>query len=81
MFQALTRASNKLMQRYLPDPFIFVILLTGVVFILGLIITGQSPVKMVSFWGDGFWKLLEFSMQMVLILVTGYVLASSPFFK
>lgn len=81
MFQTLTRASNKLMQRYLPDPFIFVILLTGVVFILGLIITGQSPVKMVSFWGDGFWKLLEFSMQMVLILVTGYVLASSPFFK
>lgn len=81
MFQALTRASNKLMQRYLPDPFIFVILLTGVVFLLGLTITGQSPVKMVSFWGDGFWKLLEFSMQMVLILVTGYVLASSPFFK
>lgn len=81
MFQALTRASNKLMQRYLPDPFIFVILLTGVVFLLGLAITGQSPVKMVSFWGDGFWKLLEFSMQMVLILVTGYVLASSPFFK
>ncbi|OOE10496.1 short-chain fatty acid transporter [Fictibacillus arsenicus] len=81
MFQALTRASNKLMQRYLPDPFIFVILLTGVVFLPGLAITGQSPVKMVSFWGDGFWKLLEFSMQMVLILVTGYVLASSPFFK
>jgi short-chain fatty acids transporter len=81
MFKAMTRASNKMMQRYLPDPFIFVILLTGVVFILGLIITGQSPVKMVSYWGDGFWKLLEFSMQMVLILVTGYVLASSPFFK
>ncbi|KZE66476.1 short-chain fatty acid transporter [Fictibacillus phosphorivorans] len=77
----MTRASNKLMQRFLPDPFIFVILLTGVVFLLGLMVTGQSPVQMVSFWGDGFWKLLEFSMQMVLILVTGYVLASSPFFK
>ncbi|WP_156488398.1 short-chain fatty acid transporter [Fictibacillus phosphorivorans] len=81
MFGAMTRASNKLMQRFLPDPFIFVILLTGVVFLLGLMVTGQSPVQMVSFWGDGFWKLLEFSMQMVLILVTGYVLASSPFFK
>jgi short-chain fatty acids transporter len=81
MIKALTRASNKLMQRFLPDPFIFVILLTGIVFLFGLIITGQSPVKMVSFWGDGFWKLLEFSMQMVLILVTGYVLASTPFFK
>jgi short-chain fatty acids transporter len=81
MIQALTRASNKMMQRFLPDPFIFVIMLTVVVFILGLVITGQSTVKMVSFWGEGFWKLLEFSMQMVLILVTGYVLASSPYFK
>jgi short-chain fatty acids transporter len=36
---------------------------------------------MVQYWGDGFWSLLAFSMQMVLVLVTGYVLASSPIFK
>ena len=30
---------------------------------------------MIGFWGDGFWSLLQFSMQMVLILVTGHVLA------
>src|SRR5690606_6294709 len=30
---------------------------------------------------DGFWGLLEFAMQMVLVLVTGHVLASSPVFK
>ncbi len=28
--------------------------------------------------GDGFWGLLTFSMQMLLVLVTGFMLASSP---
>lgn len=73
--------SNHIMQRYLPDPYLFVVLLTFVVFILGLIFTGSSPIEMVQFWGEGFWELLDFSMQMVLVLVTGHVLASSPLFK
>lgn len=69
------------MERYLPDPFLFVIILTVVVFGLGLGLTDSSPVQMVAFWGEGFWALLAFSMQMVLVLVTGFVLASSPIFK
>lgn len=73
--------SNHIMQRYLPDPYLFVVLLTFVVFILGLIFTGSSPIEMVQFWGEGFWELLDFSMQMVLVLVTGHVLASSPLLK
>ncbi|KGX93229.1 short-chain fatty acid transporter [Pontibacillus halophilus JSM 076056 = DSM 19796] len=73
--------SNRLMQRYLPDPFVFVLLLTFVVFILGLVVTPSSPLDMVTYWGDGFFDLLTFAMQMVLVLVTGYVLASSPFFQ
>ncbi len=28
-------------------------------------------------WYDGFWMLLEFGMQMVLILATGYAIALS----
>ncbi|WP_082235897.1 short-chain fatty acid transporter [Halobacillus massiliensis] len=81
MLKRTIRGSNYIMQRYLPDPFLFVILLTFVVFILGLIFTNNSPVQMVQYWGEGFWDLLDFSMQMVLILVTGFVLASSPIFK
>ncbi|MCD8510657.1 MAG: short-chain fatty acid transporter [Bacillus sp. (in: Bacteria)] len=79
--KALTSFSTRLMQRYLPDPFLFVIILTMVVFLLGLILTPSSPIEMVAYWGGGFWDLLAFAMQMVLILVTGYVLASSPIFK
>ncbi len=81
MLKASIAMSNRIMQRYLPDPFLFVILLTFVVFGIGLIFTESSPVQMVQFFGEGFWSLLAFSMQMVLVLVTGYVLASSPLFK
>ncbi|WP_230499979.1 short-chain fatty acid transporter [Sutcliffiella rhizosphaerae] len=77
----ITSFFNRIMQRYLPDPFLFVIILTFVVFGLGLIFTDSGPVEMVQHWGGGFWGLLAFSMQMVLVLVTGHVLASSPIFK
>ncbi len=70
-----------MMQRYLPDPLIFVFILTLVVFLLGLAVTPASPAEMVRYWGGGFWGLLTFAMQMVLVLVTGHVLASSPIIK
>ena len=79
--KGITRFSNSLMEKYLPDPFLFVIILTVVIFVLGLGLTDSSAVQMVAFWGEGFWALLAFSMQMVLVLVTGFVLASSPIFK
>lgn len=73
--------SNKLMQKYMPDPFLLVILLTFFVCGLALITTNSTPVQIIEYWGTGFWSLLTFSMQMVLILVTGHVMASSPLFK
>ncbi|RDI41950.1 short-chain fatty acid transporter [Falsibacillus pallidus] len=79
--KSLIKFSNSIMQKYLPDPFLFVIILTFVVFGLGLIFTDSGPMDMVQYWGGGFWALLAFSMQMVLVLVTGHVLASSPIFK
>jgi len=69
------------MQKYLPDPFIFAAILTFLVFILGLFLTGQGPVAMVKHWGSGVWSLLGFSMQMALVLVLGHALANAPSFK
>ncbi|CAM3139714.1 short-chain fatty acid transporter [Filibacter tadaridae] len=79
--KVLTRWSNTLMERYLPDPYIFVAILTIVVFLMGLGFTDSGPLDMVVHWGDGFWGLLSFTMQMVIVLVAGHVLASSPVFK
>ncbi|MEZ7172611.1 short-chain fatty acid transporter [Sporosarcina sp. OR05] len=79
--KTLTRFSNTIMERYLPDPYIFVAILTVIVFGLGIVFTDSGPLDMVVHWGDGFWKLLAFTMQMVIVLVAGHVLASSPLFK
>lgn len=81
MMRAITNFFDKMVQRFLPDAFLFAVILTFVVFLMGVIFTNSSPMEMVSFWGDGFWDLLAFSMQMALIVVTGYVLANTPFVK
>lgn len=78
MFKKLTNISVMLVQRYLPDPFLFCLILTLLVFVGGIIMTGQGPLAMVVHWNNGFWSLLAFSMQMVLVLVTGHTLAQAP---
>ncbi|WP_047983607.1 short-chain fatty acid transporter [Ornithinibacillus californiensis] len=81
MLGSITNFFDRMVRRYLPDAFLFAIILTFVVFISGMIFTGNSPVRMVEYWGNGFWGLLQFAMQMSLIVVTGYILANSPIVK
>src|SRR5690606_16322127 len=81
MFKMLTRGSVRLVERYLPDPYIFVLLLTILAFICAMVFEGQSPYAVVRMWGGGFWGLLTFAMQMVLVLLTGFMLASTPLVK
>mgnify|MGYP003810167049 CR=1 FL=1 len=78
MFKKFTNGCVALVQKYLPDAFIFAIFLTILTLVLGMIFTHQGPVAMLVHWGEGFWSLLSFAMQMALVLVTGHTLASSP---
>lgn len=79
MFRKLTDGLIDIMQRYLPSSFVLSLLLAIIVFLSGLIFTTSSPEDMVTYAGKGMFELLAFSMQMVLILVTGHALANSPF--
>ncbi len=63
--------------KYMPDPMIFAILLTFLTYILGLIFTKATWFGMILDWYKGFWVLLKFGMQMCVILVTGYALATT----
>ena len=81
---ALERIGERIagnVQKWLPDPFLFAILLTFIALIMGMVFADQTAEKMVRHWYAGFWKLLAFAMQMTLILVTGYVLAHAPFVR
>lgn len=77
MLLTLTALFDRLMRRYTPDPFLFALFLTFIVLGLGFCVTGHSLFEMATFWGDGFWTLIPFTLQMVMILVTGYTVATS----
>lgn len=71
----------KLVQRWLPEPFIFAIVLTIVAACLAMPICHQTPVEVIEHWGGGIWNLLAFAMQMALVLVCGSTLAAAPAVK
>lgn len=78
MLNFLSRPMVRLVDRYLPDPFVFVLVLTLIAGLAAVLTQGTGPLEVVAIWGDGFWSLLTFSMQMLLVLVTGYMMASTP---
>lgn len=78
MLNFISRPLVRLVDRWLPDPYIFVVILTLVVMIAAMGVEGHSPMAVVQMWGAGFWELLSFAMQMLLVLVTGYMMASTP---
>ncbi|WP_336037432.1 short-chain fatty acid transporter [Halobacterium yunchengense] len=66
-------------EKWIPNPFLFAVLLTIIAYIAANLATPDGPVENVRNWYGGFWTLLTFAMQMVLILVTGYAVADSDF--
>jgi short-chain fatty acids transporter len=56
---------------------VFALVATLLVFALGLGAGHATPIALLDAWGKGFWELIPFTMQMALVIVTGYVLASS----
>ena len=79
MFKKITNGCVRIVSRWLPDPFLFAVILSIIVYIFAMIATGMGPLKILDAWGgdQGFWKLLSFSMQMACVLVFGSAMASS----
>jgi short-chain fatty acids transporter len=64
-------------QRWFPDAFVFALGALVIVFVAGLFM-GTAMRDLVKYFGDGFWSLIPFTMQMAIIIVGGYVVATSP---
>ena len=78
---AFSRAATRLTewtQRWVPGTFTIAWLLTLIVLVLGMTVGRASFIRCIEAWGDGFWELLPFSMQMALIMFTGAIVAVSP---
>lgn len=77
-FTALGDGASRIVQRYLPNAFIFALLLTFLTMLLAVALTPSGPVEVTAQWGEGFWYVITFSMQASLALLTGWALADSP---
>lgn len=67
--------------KYMPSAYVFALLLTLITIALALVYTDTKPILILEGWYNGFWNLLSFGMQIVLIIITAYCIAQSPFIK
>ena len=60
VFKKFTNGCVRVVNRWLPDAFLFAIILTLIVFVAAMCATGMGPVEVIAKWGDakgGFWNL------------------------
>ena len=67
-----------LAERYLPDAFLFAVVLTLITTLLAAVFVTPNVIELSGAWYNGLWSILTFALQMALILLTGYVVAQSP---
>ncbi len=78
MFASIGTFFAARLRRWIPDAFVFALLLTLGVAAAAWLATPSTAVQVLDAWYKGFWLLLEFGMQIVLVLATGYAVALSP---
>ena len=75
----ITSVFVKLSERIMPDPYVFAVLLTLITGLLAYFLVPASSASSITLaWYNGIFNIFTFAFQMVLIVVTGYALASSP---
>jgi short-chain fatty acids transporter len=75
MFKSLSGFFVGLAERWMPDPLVIAIALTLVCFGAAVALTPFGVLQTVDAWGEGFWSLLRFTAQMILVLALGHVVA------
>ncbi|HEY6509331.1 MAG TPA: TIGR00366 family protein, partial [Vicinamibacterales bacterium] len=64
-------------ERWFPDAFALALAAATIV-ATAAILTGSGPLETAQRFGAGFWDLVTFTMQMSMIVVTGYAVATAP---
>ncbi len=65
----------KFVDKFYPDAFLFVIILSFLTYLLSLGFTDYSSVDILQAWGNGLPKLFTFTAQICIIMVTAHALA------
>ena len=71
----LAKPFLRLVEKFYPDAFIFVIILSILTFLLAITFTDSSPLQTLNAWGNGLPKLFTFTAQISIIMITAHALA------
>ncbi|HEY8541522.1 MAG TPA: TIGR00366 family protein [Pseudothermotoga sp.] len=78
MFWKFAKKFQFAAEKIIPDSFVFCIILTIVVYVLGLILTKSSPLQLVVYWYNGLWTMISFAFQMSFMVVVCGAAARAP---
>ena len=70
-------AMARMLETWFPDAFVFA-LIAVLVALAASLAAGGELTELVRSYGKGFWSLIPFTMQMSLLIIGGYVLATTP---
>tara|TARA_R110002072_G_scaffold125944_4_gene262680 strand:- start:30435 stop:30617 length:183 start_codon:yes stop_codon:yes gene_type:complete len=59
MLAKFGETSTRLFEKYMPNAFVFAMLLTNITGLIALIWLGAKPIDIVTGWYDGFYSLIE----------------------
>ena len=78
--EAMGRVFAETFARWLPDSFVFVLVLTIIAAILSAVVVHATFLDILVDWYSGFWSpgFLAFTVQMCLIVVTAYAVGLAP---
>jgi short-chain fatty acids transporter len=71
----IAEALGRFSARFVPSSFSIAVLLSLLTMGLAMGWADAPAARVLESWGGGFWELLSFSMQMALVMFTGYLLA------
>ncbi len=78
-FDKLAKPFVRLVDKYYPDAFLFVIILSILTFVLAITLTGSTSSETLKAWGGGLPKLFTFTAQITIVMITAHALAhTSP---
>jgi short-chain fatty acids transporter len=78
MLSRLAIRLSEMTERFIPSAFAIALVLTFFTFGLAMTTAGAPPSRVIIEWGNGFWTLVPFAMQMALVVLSGYLVSTAP---
>lgn len=81
MLHNFSKKLCELAEKYMPEPFTLATMITFFVCAIAVLCTPTTSTQVLEYWYKDFWSFLPFSMQMCMILVTGFALSTTSVVK